>query len=427
MKPADRVVQLPPVPPARVASQPAGGYSYLEASQFIEFCVELDNEDDRGSESGAKNPNVWPKIDATKWDPIPVFDSRKAVAKDLLDYQRNPADPRLEGWKKLFDDTLTRARSAPPKSWQFDVVSKDARYNGFGPYQNAWLLYKGVGDFAGAFAVAIRGTVFSAKPSALEDFIFQPLQAREFLSPRVAFAQTGSATMHSGFAHGVFSLLLDDRYGILRQLQDQQVPAGARVYIVGHSQGAALVTLVHAFLHYAAQPGAGEDIFGLRQRQYLLKSYGFAQPKPGNVDFAADFSSYTQAPDNAIVINNNIDPVPQVPLTLQSAGDVASDLPNQSWLIKTLQRVASISNGVVRWAGEITEPRVRKDDSGFGYYFQYPNLALNPNSEVSGGSLNFVPAGHVFYVYGSPGDPQDLFLQHHAWTYRMLLKTQLAY
>jgi hypothetical protein len=426
MKPEDRVVQPAVAQRTQGPAAPAPrGYSYAEAAQFIEFCVELDNQDDRSNDPQHRNADFWPAIDPSAWNPKPVFDSREAVVRDLLAYRANPGDASLKPWHHLYEEILQRAGAHPPKSWDFADVVADARYNGFGPYQNAWLLYEGVGANAGAYAVAIRGTVFSAEPSALQDFITQPLKARQFLSPAVRFAQSQSAAVHSGFAHGAFTLLLDERYGIVPQMAGPRIAAGSRIYLVGHSQGAALTTLVHAFLHYAAE--SGDDVFSLRPKRFVLKSYGFAQPKPGNQDFAADFASYTQVDDAAIVINNNIDPVPQVPLTLQSAGDVASELPNQSWLVKSLQSVASISNGLVSLAGRAFEPAVRKNAEGYGHFYQYASLRLDASLEVPAGSLNFMPAGHVYSVYGTPGDPKDIFLQHHAWTYRKLLKTQLDF
>jgi hypothetical protein len=213
----------------------------------------------------------------------------------------------------------------------------------------------------------------------------------------------------------------------LRQLAAPHVPAGSRIYIVGHSQGAAAATLVHAFLHYAAQSGAGDDLFSLEKKRFALKSYAFAQPKPGNQDFAADFASYTQQDDSAIVVNNNIDPIPQAPMTLQSLGDIVSDLPNRSSLIKVLACLASFSNGSIRLAGRLVEPIVRKDAAGYGPYFQWNRLAASGRNETPDGSLDFLAVGHVYHVYGTPGEPSDAFLQHHAWTYRNLLKSQLNF
>jgi hypothetical protein len=287
------------------------GYKYEEASQFIEFCVELDSQDDRmpnpkDPKHDPMSPNFHQQIDPKLWNPDPIYDSRKEVANDVIDFKDSGEieNEGNKGWVKLYRDILARASKEPPLAWTKKAFFDDARYNGFGPYQTAWLLYEGRNENAGAFAIAIRGTVFSAKPSAVEDVLFHPVLAQHFLSPSVSFASFNGASLHSGFAHATFSLLLDDRYGILHVLNQKiHVPPDARLFIVGHSQGASMATMTHAFFHYAMKDAtATENLLDLYGKNYKLKSYVFAQPKPGNFAFAADFANITQALDNAIVI-----------------------------------------------------------------------------------------------------------------------------
>jgi hypothetical protein len=137
MKPQDRVVLIAKVTGTAAPRNLTRGYSYSEASQFIEFCVELDNQDDRTRDRDRKNPDLWPQIDPGAWLPEPIFDSRKSVVEDLLAYRKNNNDPSLRPWHKLFDEILARAEGAPPANWDFPTVASDARYNGFGPYQSA--------------------------------------------------------------------------------------------------------------------------------------------------------------------------------------------------------------------------------------------------------------------------------------------------
>lgn len=400
------------------------GYKFAEASQFIEFCVELDSQDDRLT--SPHDPRYVPKIDPTYWNPEPIYDSRKAVATDVMDFRKTGETENNKGWAKLYEDILERASKNPPSEWTEEALSNDPRYNGFGPYQSAWLLYEGQNGSNGSksYAIAIRGTVFSAKPSVVEDALFHPVFAKQFLSPMVSFANFEDASLHTGFAHATFSLLLDDRYGILRVLQ-KKVPANAHLYIVGHSQGAAMATLTHAFLHYAMENAtAQKDPFNLMGKNYKLKSYVFAQPKPGNFSFAADFATITQGTDNAIVINNDIDPVPQVPLTLQDLGDLDGDLPGSSLGATALHKISGIGSEIRGFIGRVAEPFVKKDDAGYGYYHNYSQLVPFDHDKVAS-SWNFMAAGHVVFVYGTPGDGSDEFLQHHAWTYRNLIRAQL--
>jgi len=58
-----------------------------------------------------------------------------------------------------------------------------------------------------------------------------------------------------------------------------------------------------------------KDKFGLRDSGFTLKSDVFAQPKPGNWQFAMDFSRIAGSKGTAFVINNNLDWVPQTPLS----------------------------------------------------------------------------------------------------------------
>ncbi|MDD5057676.1 MAG: hypothetical protein PHQ60_07370 [Sideroxydans sp.] len=408
------------------------GYKQIEASQFIEFCVELDSQDDRMPSSRTPthdpdSPNYHPQINPALWNPVPVFDSREMVAKDVLKFMSTGETEENKGWVKLYREIIGRATNkerAAWKSWQ-DVFA-NPEFNGFGPYQGAWLLYEGRNENAGSYAIAIRGTVMSSSPSVTEDALFHPVVATHFLNPHVSFASFNGASLHSGFAHATFSLLLDDKYGILRALSDKHIPPDAPLFIVGHSQGASMTTLTHAFFHYAMKNAtATSDPFRLYGKNFKLKSYGFAQPKPGNYEFAADFASITQGADNAIVINNDIDVVPQVPLTLQDLGDLDGDLPKTTLPVKLFHYVAGVGSGLHGLVGRIAEPFVRKSDAHYGYYFHYDELGKIGETDIVGSSWNFTPAGRVMLVYGAPGNTSDEFLQHHAWSYRNLIRQQL--
>src|SRR5262249_8846000 len=129
-------------------------------------------------------------------------------------------------------------------------------------------------------------------------------------------AETPQAETHLGWTYAMAELMFDRDGGILRALHDSGlVRPGSRILITGHSQGAAIATLVHAFLHYAiADP---TDKFGLRDTGFTLKSYVFAQPKPGNWQFAMDFSRIAGSKGTAFVVNNNLDWVPQTPLSIE--------------------------------------------------------------------------------------------------------------
>jgi hypothetical protein len=117
--------------------------------------------------------------------------------------------------------------------------------------------------------------------------------------------------------------------------------------------------------------------------------------------------------------------VPQVPLTMQDLGDLDYDLPGTSFIMKVFHFISGIGSGLRGTVGRIAEPMVRKSDAGWGYYYHYPDFVPDRRKEEIGSSWNFMAAGHVILVYGTPGDSADPFLQHHAWMYRNLIKEQL--
>lgn len=395
------------------SSSSLSGYKYDEASQMIEMCIELNDQDDR---LNGASPDSYSYVDPKKWRL--VYDSRNQVADDVMQYKQNKST--LYPWHKLYAEIVKKADEKYPNGWTRDTIASDPSLNGFGPWQNAWLLYEGVGKYKGSYTIAIRGTVMSNEPSAVEDVLTNPVSAIGFLSDKVNFVDQDNpdASVHSGFSHATFTLLFDDRYGILRVLNDDKIN-NTNLYITGHSQGAAMTTLTHSFFHYAMR----DNLFGLKD-QYKLKSYGFAQPKPGNVTYATDVNRITQKYDNAIVINNDIDLVPMMPLTLQSGEDMTSQIPGQTLSDKFVKNVTEISLTIRKKLSKMFEDEIKDDAEGYGYFYNYPLLEpIGKDKPVS--SLNYSSAGHVITVSGTPGDPPDTFGQHHSPNYRKLVNEQL--
>jgi hypothetical protein len=202
-----------------------------------------------------------------------------------------------------------------------------------GFYHNAWRLYRQIivpQDTSPVYIIGIRGTIYD-KDSILDNIVATSIsatnvriQARPDRVLSFKLAETPRAEVHLGWTYGMTELMFDPTYGILKALHDQ-VPRGSRLLITGHSQGAAIATLVHAFLHYAitADP---TNKFGLRDSGYTLKSEVFAQPKPGNWQFAMDFAQIAGSHGTAFVINNDLDWVPQVPLSLEFFDEPGGDL-----------------------------------------------------------------------------------------------------
>jgi len=297
-----------------------------------------------------------------------------------------------------------------------------------GPFTDKWQLWKNALD---VYAIVLRGTVLDAG-SIIEDLI-------SFLAPangRVtvghvqidySFAATSNASVHFGFALGTLSLLKDPTQGILVQLANR-VAAGSEVYIAGHSQGAAMATLLRSYLEY------GSD--APKDKQYSYKTYAYAQPKPGNDHYAADFGSKFSNSGLAFRVTNSLDWVPQMPFTIELAGDINSpnplsiltnprlvtvigalkpvfDIAHQAIVDHTRQRLQPKAAAL---AQRMSPPATADQLAPVGF-----DVAVTP-------SLNFVNAATDVSLIGTPcvdAQCQDAFFEHHATTYYSLMQEQL--
>lgn len=397
---------------------PAGtGFDAAEAASLLELCIELNNQDDRNN----------PKLNS----------DRQYLAKP-------------DGWQLVYDSRHP-GNSEWNKVWSWDGNADDdanpnnIKTNGLKPLNNAWLLARSASD-PGHVAIAIRGTV-AEWTSILADAYATTIPAFggiEFPKDRplpIAFAATPDAEVHLGFAYAAFSLLFDSERGILTQLQQYQARHPiSKISITGHSQGAAVATLVHGFLYYAAADQRNPYQLDFAGKS-ALKSYLFAQPKPGNLQFAQDFARI--AAETAFVVNNDRDPVPQVPLSRETVAEVAkyvsddnADVDVGGVLDEIAEAMISAKNGVRGAIAELFTGNVADDFENAGVaasverYFGATSVTL-ADSEAK--SLNYTLAGQLIPVFGLPkggncytiGDRPDLLLQHHATSYRQLIAMQL--
>lgn len=400
--PSNNTIDLPD--PRTLASHQTGntGFNSQEARQMLEFCIELNNQDDRNKPENRGIPEFEAKLN--NW--IPVYDSR---------------------------------------------VENDPAKNGFGPFNNAWLLLKNQ-DAPNQYAIAIRGTVSEAT-SILDDALATTIAAQNGIEfpennqnpPKnsqnlpITFAVTPRAELHLGFAYGAFTTLFHKEKGILSQLK--QLPAGSSIFITGHSQGAAIATIIHAFLHYAI---VGEnDAYGIKHK-FSLKSYFYAQPKPGNAQFALDFARIAASRGAAFVINNNLDPVPQLPLGLETVGEAIADTlaENQSrtrgikdLLVDALSATTSgvfwIRNRFAEHVGDKVLDLYKTPEAIDTSYFKDTAELADPPVN----SLNYALSGNLVPVFGEfkggnlypfpENATTDWLLQHHATSYRKLIEQQL--
>lgn len=391
------------------------GFNAAEAASLLELCIELNNQDDRNN--------------------------TRLIDTDH-EYQAKP-----DGWKLVYDSRHP-GNTEWNKVWTWDGSGNnpnDIKTNGLRPLNNAWLLAQSVSD-PGHVAIAIRGTVGEWR-SILADAYASTTPAYagiEFPKNRplpIVFAATPEAEVHLGFAYAAFSLLFDSERGILTQLQQFQARQPiSKISVTGHSQGAAVATLIHAFIYYATVDEHNPYQLGFAGKS-ALKSYLFAQPKPGNLQFAQDFARI--AAETAFVINNDRDPVPQVPLSLETVAEVAkyveednADVDVGSVLDDIAETLTNAKNGVRGAIAELFTGHVADDFEGTGvaasverYFGDSPVSLLDTRAK----SLNYTLAGQLIPVFGlvkggncyTIGERPDMLLQHHATSYRKLIAMQL--
>jgi hypothetical protein len=367
-----------------------GQFNLAEAKAVLEFCIALDY--------GLKNEYVGTV----------------------------PKPSNAAGWDELFPNHATLPTNGVP--------------DGIGHYHNAWKLYQKIGS--DIYVVAVRGTIEN-KESIVDDVVATsvadypvrlPVNDTQMLE--FWLAQTPQAETHLGWTYAMAALMFHEDHtpgeraaGILQILRER-VPAGSRILITGHSQGAAVATLVHAFLHYALVDP--HDKYGVSRKGYTLKSYVFAQPKPGNWQFAMDFARIANG--QAFVINNDRDWVPQTPLSIQFPDEPGTYLlaqitnrPDLSGLINFGLGIGDLGFGNAQRAAIALHVQDDTIKAVFRHRTIDPHYFDQRLPELPAYSVNYSLAGTQMPVFGSAVPPNTIvddgvMSQHHGPTYRALLE-----
>lgn len=355
-------------------------------------------------------------------------------------FEMGEAQRMLELCINLNGDGLTiEADKLVPSDWEaiFDSDSKRSeKERGFGPFDNRWKLWKNKKQ-DGVYTLVIRGTIPSVD-SIKEDVLATSVDAKavrlvdkdqdaQAKKRGVVFslAETDYSEVHVGFAYGLAVMLFDRDRGILNQLS--QLPPGSQIYITGHSQGAALATLAHAFLNNALNGSDNKNAFGLKDKNFSLKSYVFAQPKPGNWQFAMDFAEVIGNQGLAYTINNTSDWVPQVPLSIQLVSETLKPISTVSghWFANSvLDFLAWIR---MRFSSQVSKLTSYKENITKNFddrYFVDANQF--PRNSYGGTSLDYMPVGNLVAVRprnDMKAGNGDLFWEHHLARYKELLNT----
>ncbi len=373
------------------------GFSAAEAADAVNLCMQLN-----GTGLAGQNP---PDV-SSRW--LQQFDSRQS-------------DPSLR-------ESRSRANSAP------QVI------DGMGPFDNAWAAWKSLQDEQ-LYAVVIRGTVDSAS-SILDDVLSTSIRANSALPVKtpdgsmrrlplsmVSSANAANAAVHMGFIWGTAILVYQRQLGILKYLLG--LPAGSKILIAGHSQGAAIATLLHAMLLHASTDATGPLADALKPKGFQYKSYVFAQPKPGNWQFGHDYAQMTGNRGLALCLNNNRDWVPQVPLTVDLPDEVTNN-PIDPYLATKHPVLMEMANLLGRAAqagrvaiGNVAQFAADRAKDYLGAHIDGPFLSGGVVNDTAP-YLNYVQCGRLYSLCAdaAPEETTDALWQHHCGNYANLLAQQ---
>lgn len=319
----------------------------------------------------------------------------------------------------------------------------------FGPFDNRWQLVSNTQT--GQHAVLIRGTVDEAG-SIIDDLLSVMIPANSqlglqlgdtslTLKYQLAAANNTNAGVHLGFTLAMLILLYDPEKGILWKLLEN-VPQGANVFVAGHSQGAAIATLLRSCLSYLTLL----DTVQLGSF-YNYKTYVFAQPKPGNDLYGIDYDAVSSDSGLGFTVTNSQDWVPQVPFTLELLSDINTPNPISVELgghLLTTVALKGIGLEVNKLREGIAVAQVSKHLPKLGALasifqdsrFQQKVLGTPVPQGLSFTdfapilptilpTLNFAGCGSAYGLLGTPGvnpcNSKDFFWQHHAAMYYALL------
>ena len=373
------------------------GFSAAEATDAVNLCMQLNGT----GLVGQSPPNV-----SSRW--VQQFDSRQT-------------DPSLKETRDRSDGTQ-------------QVI------DGMGPFDNAWAAWKSLQDEQ-LYAVVIRGTV-DAPSSILDDVLATSIRANSALPVKtpdgttwclplamVSSANAANAAVHMGFIWGTAILVYHNDLGILKYLLG--LPAGSKILIAGHSQGAAIATLLHAMLLHASTDATGPLADALKPKGFQYKSYVFAQPKPGNWQFGHDYAQMAGNRGLALCLNNSRDWVPQVPLSVDLPDEVTGN-PIDPYLATKHPVLMEMANLLGRAAqagrvaiGDVAQFAADRAMDYLGAHIDGPFLSDGAVDDTAA-YLNYVQCGRLYSLCGqvSPEEDTDALWQHHCGNYANLLAQQ---
>jgi hypothetical protein len=296
-----------------------------------------------------------------------------------------------------------------------------------GVFDNKWQLYQYTENQVTQYAILIRGTVDSAG-SIIDDLLAVMIPASgsitvDSITLSYQLAADPLAGVHLGFALAALILLYDPVSGILVQLLKNNVPIDSDVFVAGHSQGAAIATIIRSYLNYSLFQKAAS---------YNYKTYLFSQPKPGNDHYGNDYEFVASQSGLGFTLANTQDWVWQVPFTFELPGDL--NTPNPLSVLSLSHLSLDLVEGILhRLKEHVAIAQIAKHTpqaQTLADALKGQNLPETAPATVSWNipilhTFNFMNCGAPIILQGVPGSnpckSDDFFWQHHAAMYYDLL------
>jgi hypothetical protein len=280
--------------------------------------------------------------------------------------------------------------------------------------------------------ISIRGTIADTAALSFTVAFYAPIVAANGkikMSDTKTFNYKLAELEGAGVHLGILIALGHISDELLEQIQ-KQYDNGIRDFVIlGHSQGSGIAFLATSYIKYLQKDGK-------LPADFRLKTYCIAAPKTGNLQYAYDYEKITQG-GWAMSVNNVIDWVPCIGITMQSATDFpkvspfhdlkgfftdASYKPGESF-DETAKKILSVVPNAGEEMGKIIHqyvyPKVVKAMPGY----VEPEIMKTTNFERSGMNIPMIPNAEYYKHF--PNDPAkfQVWENHSVYPYYILVTT----
>ncbi len=270
-------------------------------------------------------------------------------------------------------------------------------------------------------AICFRGTVLTIR-SVLADIKALMLHASKIKGYSFVGnmgrdpVSVSSSAIHSGFAATAISYAENSE--LIAKVNELVAGRKAEIYIIGHSQGAAVAVLFRAMAAFTPAFGMPADA------EY--KVYSFAQPKPGNSYFSGVFNTLATNSGMAVTVNNSLDIVPQLPFTYQWFFDLNNPCgyASDDDIVRYIEDYFADEVKKLTWYAEMREEEIETLTNEAETCLRKIGVGEDEMKELLSFKLtfNYTLAGAEFTLKGTP-QPEDFFSQHHATHYQEMIKS----